>query len=349
MYKRLELARTLLKPEGVIFISIDDNEQAQLKLLCDRVFSEENFVGAIVWKNATDNNPTNIATEHQYVYCYSKNRVKLSPVWKSPHSHYKEVLLEKEKELLNEISNQELLQKAYTKWFRDNKQFLGELDRYKYIDADGVYTGSQSVHNPGKEGYRYDVLHPVTNKPCKQPLMGYRFPETTMKKLLMDGKILFGENESKIIELKVYAKDYQSKFSSLIELDGRIGANELRTIFWDSDKVFTNPKPSTFIAEVLGFTAHKNALILDFFAGSGTTLHAVMALNAEDGGNRQCILVTNNENNIAEEVCYERNRRVIKAIPTARGSRCRASLTITCSITRPPTLVESAPYPINAS
>lgn len=124
MYKRLELARTLLKPEGVIFISIDDNEQAQLKLLCDRVFSEENFVGAIVWKNATDNNPTNIATEHEYVYCYSKNRVKLSPVWKSPHSHYKEVLLEKEKELLNEISNQELLQKAYTKWFRDNRVVL---------------------------------------------------------------------------------------------------------------------------------------------------------------------------------------------------------------------------------
>src|SRR6185312_10404512 len=112
----------------------------------------------------------------------------------------------------------EWLQAAYTEWFRENKDQLGPLDRYKYIDKGGVYTGSQSVHNPGKEGYRYDVLHPDTGKPCKEPLMGYRFPKETMDRLLADKKILFGDNETKIIELKVYAFEFEDKLSSVFDL-----------------------------------------------------------------------------------------------------------------------------------
>jgi adenine-specific DNA-methyltransferase len=82
------------------------------------------------------------------------------------------------------------LQSAYTEWLRENRQFLSPLDRYKYIDKGGVYTDSQSVHKPGRERYRYDVPHPVTKKPCKQPLMGYRFPKETMEQLIRDEKIL---------------------------------------------------------------------------------------------------------------------------------------------------------------
>src|SRR5437868_14510099 len=89
----------------------------------------------------------------------------------------------------------------------------------------------RAVHNPGKEGYRYDVLHPETGRPCQQPLMGYRFPEETMKRLLEERRILFGADETKLIELKVYAKDYRAKLSSLFELDGRVGTNEIKAIF----------------------------------------------------------------------------------------------------------------------
>ena len=290
MYPRLKLARNLLKDDGVIFISIDDNEVAQLKLLMDEVFGEENFVGQITWKNVTDNNPTNIAIEHEYIIVYCKYNLSLVSEWKSRYDNLKDILIQVGIDLLDKYSDsQDLLQKEYTKWFRENKSSLGPLDRYKYIDKDGIYTGSQSVHNPNKEGYRYDVVHPVTKKPCKEPLRGYRFPRTTMDDLLSKGKILFGPDETKIIELKVGVSEYEHKFASTIELDGRLGAYDLSVLF--SDKIFNNPKPITLLKDFFSFVLHDNDIILDFFAGSGTTGHAVMKLNAEDGANRKYIMV----------------------------------------------------------
>lgn len=99
MYPRLQLARDLLSEDGAIFISIDDNEQANLKLLCDEVFGEDNAIGTIVWNNATDNNPTNIATEHEYIICYAKSRGALEPEWKSNVSDVKDLLISVGKQL----------------------------------------------------------------------------------------------------------------------------------------------------------------------------------------------------------------------------------------------------------
>ena len=290
MLPRLHLAKTLLREDGVIFISIDDNEQAQLKLLCDEVFGAENFLGGVIWKNATDNNPTNIAIEHEFIVAYCKNRVSINSVWKSQLSDIKEKLVYTGHKILSNSSNLEEAKKAYQIWFKDNKHQLGKLDRYKYIDEQGVYTGSQSVHNPGKEGYRYDVIHPETGLPCKQPLMGYRFPKDTMDSLLKNNKILFGKDHNKIIELKVYAHEFSEKLSSVFDLDGRIGAYDLKELF-ELTQLFTNPKPVELLCHFFAFTANQNDLILDFFSGSGTTAHAVMQLNAEDGGSRRFICV----------------------------------------------------------
>ena len=143
----------------------------------------------------------------------------------------KDALVKKGEELIAEHADLAGLRAAYALWYRENKQFLWPLDRYKYIDNGGVYTGSQSVHNPGKEGYRYDVPHPVTGKPCKEPLMGYRFPPETMEELLAKERLLFGRDENKIIELKVYAHEFQDKLSSLFELDGRLGPYDLKALF----------------------------------------------------------------------------------------------------------------------
>ena len=291
MYPRLLLAKDLLRDDGVIFISIDDNEQAQLKLLCDEVFGQENWVGNIIWKNVTDNNPTNIAIEHENMLCYARDKGVQETAWKSAISDVKNKLIEIGKELVSKFKNPSDLENAYTQWFKENKAFLSPLDRYKYIDQDGVYTGSQSVHNPGREGYRYDVFHPETKLPCKQPLMGYRFPKSTMDDLLSKKKILFGDDESKIIELKVYAHEYEDKLASLITLDGRVGSYELRELFPELTKIFDNPKPLQLLTQLLSFTSESDSIILDFFAGSGTTGEAVMRLNAEDGGQRQFILV----------------------------------------------------------
>jgi len=317
MMPRLKLLRELLSEDGVIFVSCDDNELYNMKVLLNEIFDESNWVGTIIWRNVTDNNPTNIAIEHEYIICFSKNKIELEPVWKSKISDAKQKLIEIGNELNNKFDKKEELQQAYTDWFRQNKIYLGQLDRYKYIDNDGVYTGSQSVHNPGREGYRYDVIHPITKKPCKQPLMGYRFPETTMKELLKDKKILFGDDETKIIELKVYAKDYEDKLPSVIQLDGRLGSYDLKEIFQENNKTFDNPKPVQLLKQIFSYLISHNDIILDSFAGSGTTAHAVLELNKEDGGNRKFILVE--QEDYANTITAERVRRVIKGVPNTKS------------------------------
>ena len=187
MYPRLKLARVMLREDGVLMISIDEHEYSHLRTMCSDVFGEENQIGTVVWKNATDNNPTHVATEHEYLLIVGRSKNAIESEWKSSVSDIKQVLVRVGKEFAERYSGRELIN-AFTKWFKEHKIELEPMDRYKYIDGDGVYTGSQSVHNPGREGYRYDILHPVTGKPCKQPLMGYRFPKETMDKLLLEGR-----------------------------------------------------------------------------------------------------------------------------------------------------------------
>ncbi len=320
MLPRLYLARNLLREDGVIFVSIDDNEVHNLRCVMNEIFGEENFVGSVIWKNVTDNNPSNISTEHESIIVYARSKPDLEGVWQSKLSDIKDILVEIGKKLTSQFKNQDELQAEFSRWFRENKYQLGPLDRYKYIDKDGVYTGSQSVHNPGKEGYRYDVLHATTRKPCKQPLMGYRFPQSTMNKLLEEGKILFGDDHKKIIELKVYAKDYVEKLSSVIELDGRTGAYDLKELFPEQNKIFTNPKPVRLLSHFISFVVEKNDLVLDFFSGSATTAQAILTLNTQDEGKRKFILVQlpeftlNAEYPTIADIARERIRRVIQKI-----------------------------------
>lgn len=320
MYPRLKLARNLLRDNGVIFISIDDSEQASLKNLCDEIFGEKNFIGQIVWNNATDNNPTNIAIEHEYIICYAKSHSDLEREWKSHISDIKDVLVSIGEKLIEKYEGTEL-QQAYNNWYKENKSQLWPLDRYKYIDKDGVYTGSQSVHNPGKEGYRYDVIHPETGKPCQPPLMGYRFPQDTMNKLLAADKILFGEDHKKIIELKVYAKDYKEKLSSIIQLDGRLGAYDLREDFPELKKAFTNPKPVRLLNSFFPYLLKtEDDIALDFFAGSCSTAKAIWKLNLADGISRRFILVQ------LPEDCDEKSEAAkagYKTIPAISKERIR--------------------------
>ena len=310
MYPRLRLAANLLRDDGIIFISIDDNEITNLRKICNEAFGEENYVGTIIWRNATDNNPTQIAIEHEYMVCYAKQKDLAESVWKTKVSAVKDLLIKIGKDFAEKYSDPDELQTAYSEWYRSSKWQLWPLDRYKYIDKDGIYTGSQSVHNPGREGYRYDVIHPVTGKPCTQPLMGYRFPENTMVDLLERGKILFGEDHNKIIELKVYAKDYEEKLSSIFELDGRLGSYDMKNLF-GAKPIFSNPKPVQLIQRLLSFVTSNNDLVLDFFSGSASIAEAIMKLNSIDGMNRQYICVQLPEN---LDKNYEISEQKAKAI-----------------------------------
>ncbi|MCK8462399.1 site-specific DNA-methyltransferase [Aliiroseovarius sp. S1339] len=322
MWPRLKLLFDLLADDGVMLVCIDDNELYRLRMMLDEISGNtDNWIGTIVWKNVTDNNPTRIAIEHEYIVCFAKQKENVEKVWKSRLSDVKDILIEVGDDLSEKFKDNDELQAAYTSWFREHKKELWPLDRYKYIDHGGVYTGSQSVHNPGKEGYRYDVIHPNSGQPCKEPLMGYRFPEETMKDLLKAEKILFGEDHTKIIELKVYAKDYLSKLPSVIELDGRVAAYELREIFPDQKKAFDHPKPTQLVDQLLSFVATPNAIVLDSFAGSGTTAHSVLKLNQADEGNRRFVLVEMEE--YAEDLTSERVRRVINGVKSAQSDELK--------------------------
>ena len=337
MWPRLRLLFDLLSDDGVIFICIDDNELYNLRIMLDEISGNpSNWIGTIIWKNVTDNNPTRVAVEHEYIVCFAKNKESVEKIWKSRFSDVKDLLIKIGEDFSSQYEEIADLKAAYTKWFREHKLELWPLDRYKYIDHDGIYTGSQSVHNPGKEGYRYDVVHPTTGEACKQPLMGYRFPEETMKELLLRDKILFGEDHNKIIELKVYAREYLDKLPSVIEIDGRAAAYELREIFPDRKKAFDNPKPTQLVETILSFAAKPNALVLDSFAGSGTTAHALMKLNAADSGERRFILVEGE--GYADELTRERVMRVMSGVPKATNDRLKkgfaASFTY-CSLGEP--------------
>lgn len=312
MWPRLQLLKELLKPGGILFVSVDDNELHHLKQILEETWEAEGWLGTIVWKNATDNNPTNIAVEHEYIHAFAHDIDKVAPEWKSPHAAPKNVLLEKERELLSSGDALEAMQAKYKAWFRTHKRQLAPLQEYDQIDKGGIFTGSRSVHNPGREGYRWELTNPKTGRPVPQPLMGYRFPESTRDELLADDRIIFSEDPKKLIEIKVYLREFREKMPGLIEIDGRRGANELRSIFPEKTIAFKNPKTYTLIEWLLSYSADNEAVILDSFAGSGTTAHAVLALNHRDGGNRRFILVETED--YADTLTAERVRRVIKGV-----------------------------------
>jgi adenine-specific DNA-methyltransferase len=154
--------------------------------------------------------------------------------------------------------------------------------------------------------------------------MGYRFPKETMDELLAADKVLFGEDETKIIELKLYVHDYKAKLPSVIEMDTRLGANELRAIFPEHKRPFNFPKPSDYIQEFLSFLVDPKAIVLDAFAGSGTTAQALFALNKIDSGERRFILIEDQD--FADSLTAERIRRVIRGVPKAKEAALQKGL-----------------------
>jgi adenine-specific DNA-methyltransferase len=150
MYPRLLRARDMPTANGLLIISIDEHEYSALRMLCISVFGESNIVGTIIWKNSTDNNPTNIATEHEYILFIARNKDAIEKEWKASAPEAKSILEAKGAELIALFrEDKEELQEKYRLWFNEHREELRPLDRYKYIDQGGVYTGSQSVHNPG--------------------------------------------------------------------------------------------------------------------------------------------------------------------------------------------------------
>ncbi len=316
MSKRLRIAKRLLSDRGVIFISIDDNEQAQLKILCDEIFGDNNFVGQLILKTATDNNPSQINIEHEYMLCFAKNK-SFQNNWQRTSQAAKRII-EKYRELNDSGLSVDQIQVELRKWIKANKKDLPQVAHYNNVDDKGVYSSSSNSSNPHPGGYMYDIIHPITHLPCPKPANGWRWPFVTFDEYNRNGEIEWGKDHTTQPHVKKRIETSTEYLRTLIYEDNRGTTKALSDIF-DGKKVFDNPKPHNVLSRIIDFSSLCNSTILDFFAGSGTTMHAVMQLNKEDGGHRQCILVTNNENSICENVTYERNKRVINGYTKPNG------------------------------
>ena len=280
MSKRLRIAKQLLSERGFLFISIDDNEFANLRILCDEIFSSNNFIAAPVRRRRKSqaNLSKNISTIHEYVLIYRK-----SPDFE-----------------LNKI------------------EANIDLSDYKNPDNDprGPY---KTMPCTNKGGSKYSVTTPSGRVISEE----WRFKEETYYALLNDDRLVFPRGGAGKPRYKLFLSDKEDKGvianSWWAELESnQEGAAMLKEIM-DGKEVFSNPKPIGLLKFILTLGSLKDSITLDFFAGSGSTLHAVMQLNAEDGGKRTCVLCTNNENSICENVTYERNKRVINGYTKPNG------------------------------
>ena len=277
MSERLLVARRLLKNDGVIFIAIDDNEQAALKLLCDQLFGEENFLASIIWQHSIQPKGYSgtFSVHHNYILCYQKTA----------------------QFVLNSLPRTDEDNKAYAN--PDN-------------DPRGKWRSGDVRNALYRPNLIYDIISPSGNviKPCAN---GWRWSKETVEEKIKSGEIIFSKDETRIIR-KIYLDTLEGRTPETIWFGKDVGTtrsamSEIKEIFGSS--AFGTPKPTSLIERTLRLISRTDATVLDFFAGSGTTGHAVMKLNAEDGGTRRFILCTNNENGICRDVTYERIRRVI--------------------------------------
>lgn len=282
---RLTTAHSLLSPSGIIFISIDDNEQAPLKLLCDEIFGEDNFIVQFIWQKRTSPDARkSISTAHEYVLAYAKNKT------------------------LAEM--------------RINKLSLDEKDAGKYKNPDNDPRGPWVSTDFGAQGYRPNQMYTITTPAGVKytPPDGRCWKNTEDKFLqqVAEGRIWFGSDGKGVPRRKLFLSEREGKtvWSFLPNSEAghsQEGTQELKKIF-RTITAFDYPKPSRLIKRLLQIASQKDSVILDFFAGSGTTAQAVLELNHEDGGNRRFILCTNNENGICENVTYPRVKTVITGL-----------------------------------
>jgi len=295
MHKRLFLARQLLKETGVMFISIDDNEQAQLRLLCDEVFGEENIT-TMIWEKTGHGKKGGVGkasagrtfrSEHEYIIVCYKDITKAS---------YNKIL--EKPNFKNEYSNP------------DNDP----RGPYKA----GNISASQKTQNMRSTKF-FEITSPAGAKISRQWLLSKEEFELAEK----DDRIYWGRKGTALPTIKIFTEEEREVIpGSIIKDKGSLayGKDELEEILGIRIENFT-PKPTPLIKYLLKIFSNKSSIILDFFAGSGTTGHAVLELNEEDGGNRQFILCTDNESKICTDICYPRISKVMKGYKMPNGKK----------------------------
>ena len=288
MYPRLKLLRRLLADDGAIFISIDDNEQANLKLICDEIFGAHNFVSNIVWqkKYGPANDAKYVSDTHDFIVCYAKSKIFWHP---------------------NLVP-------------RSEKQ----LKDYKNPDNDsrGLWRASDLSARTYSVNCDYEITGPTGKIFKPPPTRSWSVTKESFQKLLIENKIWWGINKDSRPMRKKFLFEVrdgitpETWWTRDFADDNKIAKYESKEIF--GEKSFMTPKPTRLIERVLQLATDKNSVVLDSFAGSGTTAHAVLKLNKEDGGDRKFILVEMED--YAERITAERVKRVIQGYGDIEGT-----------------------------
>ena len=288
MWPRLQLLKQLLANDGVIFISIDDHEQCHLQLIMDEIFGEDNHIATLVkpTKIGGGSNTKHIVKSHEYIIAYSKSKESLLPMFVRHKQNY--------------------------------------LKRYKKEDKKGKFFWD-TLNRPGLNGQEYDIEAPDGTK-----VNGYWIrSKERVREDILSGEIKFEKVKNKwSVQFKQRLNKQGKKIRSLLNQEsvgGTIeGSQEISEIFNIGRFPFPYPKSSRMIKYLLESLNDSDAIVLDSFAGSGTTAHAVLDLNQEDGGRRKFILVECED--YADEITAERVRRVIKGVPTAKDKNLKKGL-----------------------
>lgn len=329
MSKRLRLTKSILSAKGVICISIGEDEVAQLRLLCDSIFGEGNFITQFVWHNNVKGRQMDLHIKNTYenILAYSNinndlevnNEVDIVDLSELEHdgiSYYK-----KDYPLHNgtadfHINNRPNL--AYSIYYNPNTKKAITIDE-KERTKDGLIIGKPTQPELFKKGY-VRILPKYNDKYNNQRV--WRWGQEKFLNEYKDELIFVEENEGFYVYQKKRYNDngeFDKKFKNYINIDGGTGKQELLNMF--GSKKFDNPKPSSLIRHLVNIFTDENSIILDFFAGSGTTGHSVLQSNKDDSGNRKFILCTNNESKICEEVTYPRIKYAISGYKNKKSEK----------------------------
>jgi len=345
MYPRLALLRQFLREDGVIIVSIDDFEAYRLRFLLDDIFQSQNFIAQLVWDKTRKNDAKFFSVGHEYLLVYGRSLAFLraaNTIWREPKPGADAVLAQVAALRKKYGTDFATMEKELREWYKNlPKSYPAKkLSRHKHVDEGGVWR-DRDISWPGGGGPRYDVLHPKTKLPCKVPERGWGFATIqSMNEQITKGLVLFREDHTQPPFRKSYlgnldfgttsedAGDGSEEdeevlgaqvMPSVIYKQAQVSVKLLREIF-NGQRTFENPKDHEVIMRLVRYVTNPGDLILDSFAGSGTTGHAVLNLNKTDGGNRHFILVEM-ESKIARDITAERVKRVAQGYTNAKGEK----------------------------
>ncbi len=319
MLPRLYIARNLLREDGVILVSIDDNEAANLKLLMDEVFGAENLIAQLVWEKGRKNDAKLFSVGHEYMLVYARSMTALKDaktVWRESKPGAKEIIAKwRELKMMHGDTNFEAQQAGLRDWFKGlpDSNPSKKLSRHKWVDKWGPWR-DRDISWPGGGGPRYNVLHPVTKKACKVPERGWIYSPEEMQRQIKLGMVEFRDDHTEPPFRKAHLLPVPDELDGELETDfddediadDEIGLQVVGSVFYKQSqvsvkylrklmdgKLFNNPKDHVVLARLIRYCMgdDENGLVVDFFAGSASTAEAVLSLNAKEGGNRRVLAV----------------------------------------------------------